>query len=299
MSSIKDEVSVDTITNEVRLQRAAFTGSFLMVEGSTDAQLLSRFISGDDCSIIICLGRDNLFGAISKLEAASFAGALGIADRDLCDIIGYPEYEGVVIFTDENDLETQILASKALTRLLIEFGSKPKLEIALKDGIEAAHFMIASWTAPSGALRLASACNRWSLTFSGMTYQFVSNVSPQLCGMKTSQHVVRRTACAGGPTESEAFEAVNAVLGEYLPWRLSHGHDCVAVLAKALQRELGNTNQFNSESGRTTLDKILRLAYDLEIFRESRIYAQIRSWEKATGYTVLQNAQREHKTVAA
>ena len=59
-----------------------------------------------------------------------------------------------------------------------------------------------------------------------------------------------------------------------------------------------NTNQFNSEVGNKTLEKILRLSYSLEMFRTTRAYAQIRYWENATGYVVLQDTWLEREADA-
>ena len=279
--------------------RAASGKAFLLVEGSSDAKILKRFTSEADCSIVVCLGKDRLFGATSKLESSKVEGVLAFADRDFCDLIGYPEYLGSVVFTDENDLETQILRSQATINILNEFGSAAKIASEIGQPCVDPHEKIAAWSAPTGALRHASIINSWGLHFSEMTYQFVSANSPEICPNKTVRHVLSRSSNAFAPTEAQATEAIAENLARYSPWALSNGHDCIAVLAKSLRNALGSTNEFNSRAGTKTLEKILRLSYEIDMFRATHSYAHIRFWEKATGFIVLHDTRCAVDTAAA
>ena len=287
MSSIKNEISGYTVRNEVRLLRATSGCSFLLVEGSTDSQLLSRFVRIDDCSIIVCQGRENLLSAITMLEREGFGGVVGFADRDFADIVGYPEYEGIVIFTDENDLETQMLSSEALTNLLDEFGSALKIPACLDEEKSNAALLIASWAAGVGALRVSSTLNEWALAFSDMTYKFTSNTSPEICPTKTATHVIGRSKNAANVTVDVATTKVTEILATYTAWEVAHGHDCIAVLGRALRSTIGNTNEFNSQNGNRSLERTLRLAYGIDMFRETTAYKQLKYWENATGRVIL------------
>ncbi|PIB25876.1 hypothetical protein BFP76_12805 [Amylibacter kogurei] len=299
MNSVEKEVSIDTIYNEIRMLRAESGKSFLLVEGSSDARVLKRFTSEPDCSVVVCLGKDRLFGAISKLESSLVDGVLAFADRDFSDLIGYPEYHGNVVFTDENDLEAQILSSQVLINILNEFGSMGKVASVMGDPCVDPHETIAAWAAPTGALRLASTVNSWGLYFSEMAYKFVAPNSPEICPDKTSKHVLSRSSKASSPTEAQAKKAITENLERYSSWVLSNGHDCVAVLSKSLRNRLGSTNEFNSKEGNETLAKILRLSYAIDMFRATHSYAHIRFWEKATGFIVLQDTRSMRDAEAA
>lgn len=122
MSSVKDEITGQTIANEIMMERSAHHGSLFLVEGETDASLFKGFADLHECSIIVCAGWENLFDAINVLSDMSIEDALGFSDRDYFGDTGFPEYNGVIIFTDENDLEIQMVCSQALNKLLEEFG---------------------------------------------------------------------------------------------------------------------------------------------------------------------------------
>lgn len=299
VSSVKEQVTADTIYNEVRMLRSSSGKSFLLVEGSSDSKVLRRFSSDVDCAIVVCLGKANLFGAITKLEMSGVEGVLAFADRDFSDLIGYPEYNGVVVFTDENDLETQILKSSATSNILNEFGSSQKMASVIGKSLCNAHETIASWSAPAGALRLANMFKGWGLLFSEMSYQFAPANSPEICPKKTVRHVLSRSSSKSVPTEPEANAAVEEILKQYSPWALAHGHDCVAVLARSLRHKLGSTNEFNSKSGTDTLGKILRLSYEVEMFRATYCYRHIRFWENISGFIVLEDTRSEVDSAAA
>lgn len=299
VSSVRDEVSGDTVYNEVRMLRGASHKAILLVEGSSDSQVLKHFTSGADCIIVVCLGKDNLFAATTRLESDQVEGVLGFADRDFSDLLGYPEYHGTVVFTDQNDFETQILCSPAIGKILGEFGSSGKLKSAFGEAPGDPHKIIASWSAPIGALRLASTTGNWGLSFSEMKYQFKSNNSPEICSTKTSTHVLSRSSKATGHTIVQTVEIIEKNLTKYSPLMLANGHDCIAVLAKALRHRLGNTNEFNGQSGPETLEKILRLSYEIDMFRETSCYLHIRFWERATGFVVLNDTRLEIDALAA
>lgn len=234
------------------------------------------------------MGKENLIKAVTKLETENFAGALAIADKDLDDFVGYDEYEGIIVFTDEPDVETQILASSALKNILLEYGSKHKIKSELGEDLNSAHLKIAEWISPVSGLRLAAKENGWSLKFSGMTYQFEDSYSPSLCPKRTVQHILAQSQdMAGHLTVASTLDAVNASCRNRNTWQYSHGHDCVRALARSLKRLLGSTNEFSGDKGATALEKIIRLSYDLAEFRLTNMYKQIRLWERATGYIVL------------
>ena len=298
-SSVKKEVTADTIYNEVRMLRSSSSKAFLLVEGSSDSNVFQRFSSAVDCTIVVCLGKANLFGAITKLEVNRVEGVLAFADRDFSDLIGYPEYNGVVVFTDDNDLEAQILNSPATSKVLNEFGSAKKIASVIGETLDNAHEAIASWSAPIGALRLANMLKGWGLLFAEMTYQFASSNSPEICPKKTVRHVLSRSSNVAGPTEPQADAAIKEYLEGYPAWDLAHGHDCIAVLARSLRHKLGNTNVFNSNSGPVALEKILRLSYEIEMFRTTCCYKHIRFWEKMTGFIVLEDTRNAVDAAAA
>lgn len=290
MSSLKDEITGQTLANQIMLERAAHSGSFFLVEGSSDASLFKRFTDSGNCSIVVCTGWERLTQAISILTRRGFEGALGFCDRDYCNKTGYPEYDGVIVFTDENDFEAQIIHSEALDKVLDEFGNHTLVSAELASEGASASELLFRWSQATGALRLSSAQNCWNLKFNGITYKFMDQNSPELCPIKTVQNVVGRSINDGLPNVCLIQDIVTRCIASFSENELINGHDCVAVLGKALRKRFGRTNRFDSPNGRDDLAKILRIAYEFAFFQKTRGYHEIRRWEIATGHSILRDA---------
>lgn len=289
MNSIQVEITGTTVANQVRLEGAAHKGAFLLVEGNDDAKLFGKFCDGENCEIIICLGRERLLEAMATLERANFRRVLGIADRDYADFVDYPEYGGVVIFSDETDMDTMILASSAFDNVLREFGSHDRVSVIIDTETKSPRDLIFDAAIGIGALRLLSQERGLSLHFSEMSYQFEPGNSFQVDLQRTIVHVLGRTEPRPTISETDVLTLVKEYISRTREKRtLCNGHDCVRVLGKALRRSFGNTNQFDSGKGSRLLAGALRLAYDFEFFRQSAVYRSMRRWEDAMGLSVLQ-----------
>lgn len=290
MSTVRDEITGQTLANQILLEQAAHSGSFFLVEGSSDASMFRRFTNPDSCSIIVCIGWENLVQAVGILTKMGHENILGFCDRDYCDMTGYPEYDGIIVFTDENDLEAQIICSEAMDKLLEEFGKEDRvLAEQAQEGVPPSEILF-RWAQAIGALRLASSQHGWNLKFDGMTYKFLDINDPEICPVKTVQHVVGRSVNNGLPNNAEIQDFIAGYIANIGANKLANGHDCVAVLGRALRRRFGNTNMFNSPSGREDLAKILRIAYEFAFFKKTICFQEIRRWERATGHTILKAA---------
>ena len=288
MTSIQREISGTIIANQVRLERATHDGSFLLVEGSEDAKLFGKFCNSQQCSIIVCIGREKLLEAITILERSNFVGALAIADRNYSEFFGHPEFEGEVIFSDENDIEIMILCSPALDNVLREFGAEDKVSAVVEAEGRSVCELIFDAASFLGALRLSSQTHGLSLSFEGMKYKFADQNSFSLDKVQTLRHVLARSKEPPQMTEEEILTNVKKQLSRMgQGMRVCKGHDCLRVLGRALRKKLGTTNQFSSEEGSKVLGGILRLAYEFEFFQQTRIYHSVRKWENETGFKVL------------
>ncbi len=287
MSTVRDEITGQTLANEVMLERASHSGSFFLVEGSSDANLFKGFTNSDHCSIVVCIGWGNLVQAINILTNMGCKEILGFCDRDYRDMTDYPEYNGFIVFTDENDLETQIICSEALEKVLNEYGTEDRVVAELaKEGVSSSELLL-RWSQATGALRLSSAQNGWNLKFDGMKYKFIDINSPELCPVETVQYVFSRTTKNGLPSIAAIQDIVKNCIATTNNNKLANGHDCVAVLGRALRNRFGNTNQFNSPKRQKDLAKILRISYEFAFFQKTLSFQKIRNWEHTTGYTVL------------
>ncbi|AXS39403.1 DUF4435 domain-containing protein [Breoghania sp. L-A4] len=287
MSSVKDEITGQTLANQIMLEKASHSGSFLLVEGSSDASMFANFSDKKQCSIVVCIGWKNLFESISILSELQQTQILGYCDRDYSDIVGYSEYNGSIVFTDENDIETQIICSEALGKVLEEFGHTDRIAAEIDRENTSPSELVLQWSQATGALRLLSAQNRWKLKFKDMKYKFVDTNSPEFCIVQTVRYVVGRSVRDELPDLAAIETAVRSCIRNNGSRNLANGHDCVVVLGRAFRRRFGSTNRFNTDVGREDLAKILRIAYEFAFFQKTRGYREIKRWESVTGYSIL------------
>lgn len=288
MSSVKAEISGQTLANEVRLERSMHKGSFLLLEGDSDASLFKKLIDKSKCAITVCAGKENALEAITILAQARFEGALGILDKDFSDLIGYPEFEGVVMFTEHNDAEIMIMCSAALNDVLLEFGVDDKKQALEEATGQPICDVIFDASAFLGALRMLSLREDWNLRFEGMTYRFLDANSYELNELRTVQHITGRSDNRPALSDEEVVRMAKAESeARGNKHEICCGHDCVRLLGRALHRRIGNTNLFNNEDGARNLEKILRIAYNMDQFRHTQLYRGVCEWEANSGYSVL------------
>lgn len=291
MVSIREGVDGYSIANDVRLERAVYGGSFLLVEGQDDATVLERFCADDVCSIVVCLGKENVLDAVDELGAWGFDGALGLADRDFDRILAYRATKGDVVYTDENDLDLMILCSEALDKVLGTFGRREPVTGKVAMGGKVVREGVFSSASVIGRVRLVAQEQGWSLRFVGMKYRYLATNSYVIELESTVKHVYGRSKRDVDATEEEVRAAVRARRVDDIEAKeLCRGHDCVRVLGRGLKRAFGNSGQFNDEDGARTLEGILRVAYEWQYFMLSDLYRAMREWERTSGYTLLRDA---------
>ncbi len=286
MNAIKKEITPSTLANDIGLMRANGDMPFLLLEGSSDVLLFKKFLT-DGCEVMACHGRENLIEVLEKLMDRALDGAIGLADKDYADYVGFPDHPDTVIFTDDNDMEVSMISSPAVEAVLREYGNEDEAENeCLTQGSSVAN-LIYTWAAPLGAIRLDSHRNDLALVFQNMRYHFVSNNSPELCLKASIKSIVQKSGADNVNFLDEIAQRVAKDLGESPHKKLCQGHDCVRILARALRNKFGKNSSFDNKKSFGELGKSLRLAYEYEYFQKTQIFVSIRDWERETGYSIL------------
>ena len=181
-----------------------------------------------------------------------------------------------LILTETHDLETMLVRSPALDRVLIEFGSQDKVkgfEVNIRNVLVAAAI-------PIGCLRLHSQRTELKLKFQGLRY--TSCIDPQSLTINRRSLVQevknrsQRPELSFDDLEREIRTLEQSVQDH---WQLCSGDDLVSILVVGLRRLFGattSTNQVNSE----VLCRSLRLAYHDDDFANSQLIEDIRGWTR-------------------
>ncbi len=138
--------------NEIRMKRSLYKGSFFLVEGRDNRLFMHHFI-GSQCKIEVTQGKNAVCEVIEILDNDNnFTGALGMVDADFDRIEGKQDRGPNIVMPECHDLETMLICSPALDRVLVEFGSQEKLEDFEEDVLGA----LLKRALPAGHLRLYS-----------------------------------------------------------------------------------------------------------------------------------------------
>jgi len=76
------------IENEVVMTRRIHRGGFLIPEGEDDHKFWHPRVASLACELVIGDGKQNVEGAIRRLDARNFSGAPGLVDDDLDSLNG-------------------------------------------------------------------------------------------------------------------------------------------------------------------------------------------------------------------
>ena len=125
-----EHITGDSLANDVRMTRAQFSGSFLIVEGKTaDFRFYRRFIDEQRCQIVPAHGKTNACDAITILEEDEFPGVLALVDADFWRLEGIDTPSSNVFLTDSHDLESMIVKSQALEKVLSRFSTPAGIQL--------------------------------------------------------------------------------------------------------------------------------------------------------------------------
>ena len=158
------------IANEIRMKRSLFSGCFIIVEGPSDYNVYGGFFSKINCSIIPSFKKENAIEALNILEIEKFEGVIAIVDSDFWKIEKKENISKNLFVTDTHDLETMMIKSPALDKILIEYGSRTKIPKYLKiTGLEIRINLLNLGT-PIGHLRWISIIDEMNLDFEELQY---------------------------------------------------------------------------------------------------------------------------------
>ena len=131
---MRSDLTAHDIANDIRMTRGQYSGSFVLVEGEiSDLKFYSNLIDRDECQIVPAHNKDNALGALEMLERDEVSGVIAIVDANFMDFKVGRRTSPNLFVTDTHDLETMILNSPALEKILIEFGSAMKIDRFIQE----------------------------------------------------------------------------------------------------------------------------------------------------------------------
>lgn len=286
---MREFITVDRIANQIRLRRSTYSGTFLLVEGSLDKTFYERFVDKLACVLVITSGKPSskqrAIEILEILEKSNFQGVLAIVDADFDRLQNAPYTNPNLLRTDTHDLETMLIQSPALEKVVAEFASEEKITKLNQDIRE----LLLSVGVQLGYLRYISQSDGLNLTFEGITFsKFIDDKQWQFNELKLIQEVKNKSQAFNLKDEEIQQRLIREKSNNHDYWQICCGHDLVEILSVGLRKAIGTNNATDVEAN--SLERNLRLAYEAVYFCKTQLYSEIRLWETDNQpFQVLQN----------
>ena len=252
------------IVAEILMMSASFKGVHFLVEGNDDSKFWKRHILSDSVTIVNCEGKPNLVGACDVVETRGLSTVVGVYDPDFERLLGITFHPNILTPTDQNDLELTLIASDALSILLLEYADPSQIADFEKSQNLTLVKHLEATSRGFGQLRYLSGKLGHQVDFERLSpYRFVS-VDTWLLDKGA---LITEYATLCGLSVFEVDLLVQLHCPPSSNWSLSQGHDTVKVLAQGLRRRIGR-NQMDEK----VVAKVLRIAFSRESLRQSNMY---------------------------
>lgn len=249
---------------------------WVLVEGNDDVKIFSNLLN---CN---CVSVETIPGGVSKLEFALSdlekvtSRVLGIRDADFIHLNNYQVSLKSLFVTDCHDIEMQMVFSKKTMRSLF---CEHQIDHSLSDNIindilEAVKFI--------GAIRWYN--DTYDLELSFKDLPLVSFFNPDELAIDKEAVI----SIINSRSSNKKREITLQDIEDFMPskvdlYNLCNGHDFVKALALFVSQT--QKPQVSDKD----IQKALRLSYDIEAFKTSRLYNSLVDWEKRTSYRLFQN----------
>ena len=264
------------------MSRMSHGGAFLIVEGNGDVRFwTSPTRRHADCELVDGEGKPNVIGGIQRLDAASFAGVLGIVDSDYDPLNGIDIGSDNLLLTDAHDMECLLCRSSALNMVLAEHGSRPKIKrFENETGVDVRTGLLER-ALVFGRLRWAAVRSRPVICLRGLTVaRFVDEDSWAVA----SEELICKMLLES-PDDALALTRRIDELPEADPWYVVHGRDMVEILRIGLRHILGD---IPASVGVKEIRRMLRVAMTPDDLQATKLWTSMRAWEAANHpYMVL------------
>lgn len=282
-----DLLTPESVAAELHLLRedVGYKGAFLFVEGDTDYALFANFLNTENCQIKRLEGKEKVLKLIEIMIKDGDGLCLAIVDADFWHIEKkQPPFENVFV-TDTHDIETQIFMSPALEKVCRELfpSGETKSIIEKLPQLRSQIMFVAS---RMGIIRLANHKNNLYISFyidkdktEVINWELAINIQSFTVDF---EQLLKIVCCDDYSLIHKIRPYINECnKSNYYLHELCNGHDVVFVTLLYLKFN-GKKKECESLSTKN-LEKMLRLAYDADYFRETKLYENILLWQRNRG----------------
>jgi Protein of unknown function (DUF4435) len=271
---VQEQLTPNYYANELRLRRSTHKGVFLLVEGGSDAKFYRQLIDSDQCQLVVALNRDMAISVLEILQKDPSEDVVAIVDKDFDELNGTLPDRPNLFFTDTHDLETMLIQSPALEKLLSELGSKEKLS---KFGHDVRAVLLAAGCA-IGYLLWVSLQDDLSLKFEGIDFpKFINRELLTIDELELIEEVKRKSQKPKLKTSDLHQRMTQKKHPSHDPWQVCRGHDLMYILSVGLRHAIGTKDA--KDVTVEILESNLRMCHEQVYFQATQLYSSLNQWE--------------------
>ncbi|MBO0351039.1 DUF4435 domain-containing protein [Phormidium pseudopriestleyi FRX01] len=277
---MREHLTPDRLANKIRLMRTQYQGTFLITEGDTDARVWKNLVNTRLCSVENANNKQKAIAALDILEKDNCAGVLAVVDADFERLEGNISLTPNLLMTDSHDMETMLLQSPALEKVLAEYGSEDKKNKLTKSTGQDIPTLLILPGVFIGYLRWLSLKEGLSLKFEDLSFKkFIDETTLALDKFKLIKTVKNNSQRHDLDEQILHKQIEDLKQKTHNPWSVCCGHDLICILSIGLCKAFGSCNTKQVET--IILEKDLRLAYERSFFSRTELYQAILQWEAA------------------
>ncbi|WP_018211149.1 DUF4435 domain-containing protein [Desulfitobacterium hafniense] len=276
------------IANQVLMLKSQLKNyCFILVEGTSDSLGYKWMLNHEKSKLVPAFKKDNVTEAVGLLKAKKIKGVVGIVDSDFWNI-EKKHTPPDILNTDTHDIETMILNSPALEKVLLIHGIESKIK---KVGdLEKVQMTLLEAAKPLALIRWISYKDNLGLNFKELSFEaFIDANTLEIDIPVLINSVISNTKrCDILPeTLFDLYTKYNEK--PYDLWQLCNGHDLLEIFSISL------TGMFSDYAQPINLKRIyewLILAYEGTFFSETNLFHLILEWEAKNPFKILNNRYR-------
>ena len=273
------EETIDALQSELR-NPSNNNKIAVVIEGDDDKKLYQKLFNRETAFFYIA---GNWFYVVEATKGLSSLQnrIIGIKDADFDTTIGV-DYSSItnLFQTDTHDAETLIINDEVVNNILLEYLGNPEDNIISKisDGLSCYSYLKLLNHYKKDSLGIRFSGFSIGKLFEGSNY----NINASTCIEKVKQYA-NNEIIANFPQIAD-IEEIKKIFPITNPLILSNGHDlkfCFAVYITGKERQKGNKGVSGDEICRQ-----LRINYNIERFRKTKLYRDIDKWNEQFGYNL-------------
>ena len=259
--------------DEIVFRRSLYHGTFVIIEGSSDLKLYSRIVMEE--GIVIASNKAMAIEILENLNLENAQDVVAIVDKDFDELREILPQIPNLFFTDSHDLETLLIESPALDKVLNELGSIEKIKNLgqdVRDTLLKAGCSI-------GYLLWISLQDELQLKFEGIQYSSFLDKKSLVLDENNLIKEVRNKSNKPALNINDLQQRMNELKNlNHDRWQVCRGHDLVEILSFGLLQAFGSQKAADVKT--EILERSLRLAYETSYFSQTKLYSALKEWEK-------------------